>query len=53
MNIKIKGKGNYGGDLIIKISVRPNPKFRREGSNVYSQLEVPVVDLVLGVTKQV
>lgn len=34
-NIKIKGKGNYGGDLIVKISVRPHPKFKRDGSNVY------------------
>ena len=36
MNIKIKGRGNYGGDLIIKISVRPNPKFKRDGLNVHS-----------------
>lgn len=35
-NIKIKGKGNYGGDLLIKISVKPNPKFRRDGHNVHT-----------------
>lgn len=37
-NIKLKGRGNNGSDLIIKISVRPHPKFRREGNNVYSDL---------------
>lgn len=51
--MKIKGKGNYGGDLLIKISVRPNPKFRREGINAHTELEVPVVDMILGATKQV
>lgn len=39
--------------MIIKISVRPNPKFRRDGFNVHSELDVPVVDMVLGATKQV
>lgn len=51
--MRIKGKGNYGGDLIIKISVRPHPKFKRDGFNVYSELDVPVVDMILGATKQV
>lgn len=39
--------------MIIKISVRPNPKFKRDGFNVHSELDVPVVDMVLGATKQV
>lgn len=51
--MKIKGRGNHGSDLIIKISVRPHPKFKREGNNVHSQLQVPVIDLILGATKAV
>ncbi len=39
--------------MIIKISVRPHPKFKREGINAHVELDVPVVDLILGATKQV
>jgi len=31
-----RGRGNHGSDLIIKVSVRPHPKFKREGNNVHS-----------------
>lgn len=52
-NIKIKSGGNYGGDLIIQITVKPNPKFRREKNDAYTEINVPVVDMILGATKQV
>ena len=29
MNLKITGKGNLRGDLIINVKVRKNPKIRR------------------------
>ena len=47
-NLRYKGKGNFGGDLIIKIKVRKNPQFRREGNNVHSEISLSVFDLILG-----
>lgn len=34
--LKMPGKGNYGGDLIIQISVKKSNVFKREGDNALS-----------------
>ena len=34
--IKLSGKGNFNGDLLIKINVRKHREFIREGNNVKS-----------------
>ena len=36
MTIKLAGKGNFNGDLFMKIQVRKSSKFRRVGNNVHS-----------------
>jgi molecular chaperone DnaJ len=36
MAIKLSKKGNFDGDLIIKVSVKKSPLFGREGQNAVS-----------------
>jgi molecular chaperone DnaJ len=35
-NLVVKGKGNNGGDVVFEIRVKSNPKYRRDGADVYS-----------------
>ena len=46
--LKFKGKGHLSGDLIIKISVRNHPFFKREGNDSLMEKEISVVDAILG-----
>jgi DnaJ-class molecular chaperone len=52
--IRITGEGNPGsaggknGDLFLVVHMVPDPRFRREGDDLYTDVEVPVTRLVLG-----
>lgn len=52
--IRLKGKGRPGrsggepGDLLLKVTVREKPGFRREGIDVYTTVSVPFITAVLG-----
>ncbi|MBJ6117866.1 J domain-containing protein [Pontibacter sp. BT310] len=52
--LKIKGKGapaaggRTAGDLFIKIFVKPDPKFERKGSDLYTNLPVDLYTAILG-----
>ncbi len=52
--IKLAGKGGPGmnggpaGDLILTIKVLPDPRFKREGDNLYADLPIDVPTAVLG-----
>jgi molecular chaperone DnaJ len=52
--LRLKGLGAAGsggapsGDLHVRIGVRPDPEFRREGDDIHSDVEVPVTTAVLG-----
>lgn len=54
MTLRIRGKGHAGerggdtGDLFIHVSVQPHKTFRREGSDVYSDVVLSITQLVLG-----
>lgn len=57
MNLVIGGKGNLpphgngiAGDLIISIQEVPNEKFEVDGNDLYFQIELNVVDAILGTT---
>ncbi len=57
--IRVSGKGEAGpgggpaGDLYIRVRVRPDRRFRREGPNLVTTVDVPVIDAILGGTVEV
>lgn len=53
MTIKLPKKGNFDGDLLVKVQVRKSPMFTREGHNVLSELRISVLDAILGAEKEV
>lgn len=48
MTIKLAKKGNFNGDLAVKVQVRKSPVFGREGHHSVSELQISVIDAVLG-----
>lgn len=52
--IRVAGEGSPGanggssGDLYLLVHVLPDPRFRREGDNLYTDVDAPVTRLVLG-----
>jgi DnaJ-class molecular chaperone len=52
--IRVAGEGNPGaaggsaGDLYLVVHVLPDPRFRREGDDLYTDVDVPVTALALG-----
>jgi len=52
--LRIRGQGEAGlrgeapGDLYVHVRVRPDARFDREGSDIRSQISVPVIDAILG-----
>ena len=52
--LRVRNEGDAGpnggpaGDLYIFISITGDPRFRREGTEIYSDIEVPYVDAILG-----
>lgn len=59
VKIRIAGQGQKGmqggppGDLILTVRVQEHSSFQREGSNIYSEVEVNLAQAVLGATAQV
>lgn len=48
VNLKFRGKGHMGADLLIKIGVRRHASITREGNDAKSEKNISVVDAVLG-----
>ena len=46
--VRLKGKGNRGGDLYLVIDVLSSNRFSREGDDLYGTVKVPVPIAVLG-----
>lgn len=42
------GSGGPAGDLYLKITVRPHPRFERHGDDLHVAVDVPVADAALG-----
>lgn len=53
-NLRVTGKGNKGdsggaaGDLVFKISIRPDPYFRRQDFDIYVEQPLTISQAVLG-----
>jgi len=54
--LRVRGEGDAGakggppGDLYVFLSVRGDPRFRREGMEIYSDVAVSYYDAILGAT---
>ena len=52
--VRVRGEGEPGengggrGDLIVEVIVRADPQFRREGTDIYSTVNVPYPIMVMG-----
>jgi len=52
--VRIPGEGQAGGgggprgDLYVVVTVRPHPRFQRQGDDLHTEVEVPLEDAVLG-----
>jgi DnaJ-class molecular chaperone len=57
--VRVASKGESGtergptGDLYIRIQVRPDPQFRRQGGDVVTTAQIPLLDAILGGTATV
>jgi molecular chaperone DnaJ len=57
--IRISGEGHAGelggraGDVYVRVRVRPDPRFVREGDDVFSTVDLNIVDAALGKTVNV
>jgi molecular chaperone DnaJ len=54
--IRISGEGHAGtlgaraGDVYVHVHVKPDPRFVREGNDIYSQVDLTIVQAALGIT---
>ncbi len=52
--IRVAGEGNPGaaggqpGDLYLIVHMVPDPRFRRDGDDLYAEVNVPMITLILG-----
>ena len=46
--VRISPDSGRQGDIILLVSVRPDSKFKREGSDLYTEVELPLEDAILG-----
>ena len=57
--LRLRGKGEAGrrgaatGDFFVRIRVREDPRFRRDGDDIRTQMDVSVLDAMLGATTEV
>ncbi len=52
--LRVAGEGDAGakggppGDLYVYLSIKPDPQFRREGINIYSEVKISYLQAILG-----
>src|SRR4051794_31269810 len=57
--IRLTGEGHAGalggrsGDVYVRVNVRPDPRFVREGNDIFSQVDLTIAQAALGVTLDV
>src|SRR5207247_7678055 len=57
--IRISGEGHAGalggraGDVYVLVHVKPDPRFVREGNDIYSQVDLTIVQAALGASVDV
>jgi molecular chaperone DnaJ len=57
--IRLSGEGHAGelggraGDVYVLVRVKPDPRFVREGNDIYSEIDLTIVQAALGTTRTV
>jgi len=51
--VRLAGKGAQGGDLYLRVTVKPHPTFERRGDDLYVGVSVPLAVAMLGGEVQV
>jgi len=57
--IRVVGAGNYipqenrNGDLFLSLNIRPHPLFRRQGFDIFSEIDVDYLDCLLGTKMEI
>jgi molecular chaperone DnaJ len=57
--IRVSGEGHAGalggraGDVYVLVRVKPDPRFVREGNDIYTQVDLTIVQAALGITLSV
>ncbi len=56
--VRVRGRGGAGpggqrGDFYVTFEVRPHPRFRREGNDLYTKVTVNAFEAMLGTTRHV
>lgn len=46
--IRLRGKGEQGGDLYLAVQVKPHPSYQRDGDDLRATVEVDVLTAILG-----
>lgn len=46
--LKFKGLGSQGGDVYVQIVIRPDPRFRQEGKDLHTEVDVSFFEAALG-----
>jgi curved DNA-binding protein len=46
--IRLAGQGGQGGDLLLKVEIQPDPRFRVEGSDIHTTVAVSPWEAALG-----
>ena len=46
--VHISAGNDHQQDIYLEVTVRPSPRFRRTGADLYTDVEVPLVDAILG-----
>jgi curved DNA-binding protein len=46
--LRLRGQGHAGGDLYVRVHVKPHPYFRREGQNIILEVPISVAEAILG-----
>src|SRR6476469_1345048 len=46
--VKLSGQGPQGGDLVVKVKVRPHPVFTRKGADLERELPITLAEALLG-----
>jgi curved DNA-binding protein len=46
--VKLSGQGPGGGDLVVKVKVRPHPVFTRKGADLDRELPITLAEALLG-----